>query len=86
MDWILSTEGFLLLQPENFYYYLFGGIAIFLALGFTGAHLLLWTLFFADILWGCSAGQTTWIVFGVFATIFNLPPLRQNIVSRHHWF
>ena len=82
MDWILSTEGFLLLQPENFYYYLFGGIAIFLALGFTGAHLLLWTLFCADILWGCSAGQTTWIVFGVFATIFNLPPLRQNIVSR----
>ena len=82
MEWLLSTQGFLLNYPEHLTYYIIGGISVFLALGFTGAHLLLWTLFIADLLWGFNVSQTVWVIFGTIALVFNFPPLRQNLVSR----
>ena len=80
-DWLLSTQGFLQ-NPELLNYYLIGLVGVTLILGFTGAHLILWTLVVADVLWSFGLGQTSWIVFGIVAVIFNIPPLRQNIISR----
>ena len=58
-----------------------GILVVFLALAYTGASLWLWTIFAAAFLWGFGAPVWLWVIFGVFAVLFNVPPLRQNLVS-----
>ena len=81
MEWILDTNGFLINNPQ-LNYMIIGGVGILVILGFTGAHLLLWTAFVAAILWGIDANTIYWSIFGVVAVIFNLPILRQHLVSK----
>ncbi len=56
-------------------------LALICILGFTGAPLLLWTLFAGAILFAHGTCLPVWIGFGVLAVLFNLPPLRSIIVS-----
>ncbi|MEX0813526.1 MAG: acyl-CoA dehydrogenase [Chitinophagales bacterium] len=58
-----------------------GIVLVFLALAYKGAALWLWTIFAAAFLWGFGAPVWLWAVFGAFAVLFNVPPLRQNLVS-----
>ncbi len=57
-------------------------LGLVVLLGFLGAPLFLWTILAAAYLFGVGASVPVWIVFAVFAAIFNLPPLRANLVSR----
>jgi acyl-CoA dehydrogenase len=56
-------------------------IVIFLALGFNGAPLWLWTIFGFGALWFFQAPQECWIVVGVLAVIFNIPHIRRYVVT-----
>ncbi len=56
-------------------------LALIFVLGFTGAPLILWTIVAAAMLAALGAGVTAWIVFGVLAVIFNIPPIRAILVS-----
>ena len=58
-----------------------GLFVVMIALAYTGAALWLWTLFAAAFLFGIGAPYAVLIVFGIVALLFNVPPLRQNIVS-----
>lgn len=54
---------------------------IVLALGYTGARLILWTLALAAVLVGFGAPTWAFAAFGVVAVIFNLTPLRRLLVT-----
>lgn len=56
-------------------------IALLLTLGFTGAPFFLWTLGAAIVLFLAHATLPFWIVFGVIAVIFNIPPIRALVFS-----
>ncbi|HVK60585.1 MAG TPA: acyl-CoA dehydrogenase [Bdellovibrionales bacterium] len=58
-----------------------GSIVAILALGFTGAPLLLWTLAAAAILWGFAIPMPVIGAFAVIALIFNITPIRRALVS-----
>jgi len=57
-------------------------VVLIFTLGFLGAPLFVWTLFAAALLFGLGASVPVWVVFGVVAVLFNLPPLRAVLVSR----
>jgi acyl-CoA dehydrogenase len=59
-----------------------GIIVLVLALGYAGAALWLWTLATAVVLWGLGAPVWVWVIFVLVASIFNVRPLRKNIVTR----
>lgn len=61
----------------------FTGISflLFFIFGFTGAPLFLWTLLTAAILVACQASETTLIVAGMIAAIFNVRPIRSILIS-----
>ncbi len=80
MEYLLETSGFLIDNTNiNF---IIGKVVLLLVLGFTGAHLIFWTAFVGSILWGIEAPNIAWYIFGGIAAIFNIPFLRQNIVSK----
>jgi acyl-CoA dehydrogenase len=56
-------------------------IVAVVTLGYVGAPLWLWTLLAAGLLYWIKLPVAGWIVFGVLAAIFNLPPLRQLLVT-----
>lgn len=70
-----------LMQQANCGLFTAGAIALIFIFGFTGAPLFLWTLLGAGMLYIYGASQTTWIVAGVIAAIFNIRPLRAVLVS-----
>src|SRR4051812_13572755 len=57
-------------------------ILLSLMLGFVGAPLICWTILAAGILYVAAAPVWLWIAFGVVAIIFNIKPIRTNVVSR----
>lgn len=58
-----------------------GAIVLILALGFTGAPFILWSIGLAILLVGFGAPQALLIAFLVVAVIFNIKPLRILLVS-----
>ncbi|MCM0607001.1 MAG: acyl-CoA dehydrogenase [Xanthomonadaceae bacterium] len=56
-------------------------LILFLALGFIGAPLYVWTAAIAGLFYYLDVTQTYWITFGVIVAIFNLPPLRTIFFS-----
>ncbi len=56
-----------------------GAAALFVALGFFGAPLLLWTLAAAALLYGLAAPAWLWIAFGTAAVVMNVAPLRRML-------
>ncbi|HPI41118.1 MAG TPA: acyl-CoA dehydrogenase family protein, partial [Pseudobdellovibrionaceae bacterium] len=56
-------------------------LLVFLFLGFFGAPVILWTLVLGAFLFYNSVGLGCWVVFGVFALLFNIPLLRQKTSS-----
>lgn len=61
--------------------YALASVLVILALGFTGAPLILWTLAVAAMLIGFGAHPVVLIVFAVVAVVFNIKPLRALLVS-----
>jgi acyl-CoA dehydrogenase len=70
----LATEGMTL-------WAVLGSVIVVLALGFTGAPLLAWTVAIAALLVGF--GAPTWLLgaFVVVAAIFNIRPIRRALIS-----
>ncbi len=58
-----------------------GSVLLVLILGFTGARLIYWTVAGALMLWLFNASLPWWVAYGVLAVIFNLPLLRQRLVT-----
>ena len=56
-------------------------ILLFLIFGYVGVPLWLWSLYLATVLWACHIPIWGWIVFAVVALVFNLPPLRQLLIT-----
>ncbi len=56
-------------------------ILLFVILGYLGVPLWLWTVYIASILGVCQAPVWIWIIFGVIALIFNVPQLRQRLIT-----
>ncbi len=62
-------------------YSIIGAVVILIALGFTGAPFLLWTVFLAAVLVGFGAPVWLLVVAAVVAVIGNIKPLRAALVS-----
>ncbi len=62
-------------------WFLAGSIIVILALGYTGAGLILWTLAIAAILIGFQAPAPFLGIFAAFALIFNISPIRRFLVT-----
>lgn len=62
-------------------YLIAGAVFLFLALGFLGASLWLWTIYAAAVLWIFQAPTWLWIAFAVIAVVFNIPPIRRILVT-----
>src|SRR5262249_35700662 len=62
-------------------WYIVGSVLVVLALGYTGARLILWTIAAAVMLSGFEAPPPVLWVFTALAVIFNLPPLRRTLVT-----
>lgn len=65
---------------------LFGAIAVaailsVITLGYTGAPLWMWTLLTAGMLYWMHLPVAGWILFGILAAVFNLPPIRQLLIT-----
>jgi len=58
-----------------------GIVVVFLALGFNGAPLWLWTIATAGVLVWAGVPTPVLIVAAVVAAVFNLPPIRRVLVS-----
>ena len=56
---------------------------LFVCIGYLGVPLWLWSLYAAAVLGVCQAPFWVWIVFGVTALIFNVPQLRQRLITRY---
>ena len=56
---------------------------ISIGLGYVGVPLWLWTLYFAVILGVFPVPLWGWIVFGIVASIFNIPLLRQRLITTY---
>jgi acyl-CoA dehydrogenase len=63
-------------------YGVIGAILLVFILGFTGAPFILWTIGIAAILVGFGAPMGALIAFLVIAVIFNVKPIRTNLVSK----
>ncbi|WP_019503601.1 acyl-CoA dehydrogenase [Pleurocapsa sp. PCC 7319] len=58
-------------------------ILLFVILGYIGVPLWLWSLYVAAILGICHVPLWGWIIFGVVALTFNLPLLRQRLITAY---
>jgi acyl-CoA dehydrogenase len=58
-------------------------LGLFICLGYIGVPLWLWTLYVAGLLGVCHVSLWGWIVFGILALVFNLPPLRQKLITAY---
>ena len=56
-------------------------IFLFLALGYIGVPLWLWSLYFVLVLSAWNPPIWVWSLFGVVAAILNLPMLRRSLVT-----
>ncbi|BAY24327.1 acyl-coenzyme A dehydrogenase [Calothrix sp. NIES-2100] len=56
-------------------------ILFILFLGYIGVPLWVWSLYFAALLVTVHAPIWTWVIFGAIALIFNIPIIRQNIIT-----
>ena len=56
-------------------------LILFIILGYVGIPLWGWSLYIAAILGVCQAPIWTWTIFGILALVFNIPQLRQLIVT-----
>ena len=56
---------------------------LFICLGYLGVPLWLWSLYVASILGLSQAPLLVWIVFGIVAVIFNIPLLRQRLITAY---
>ncbi|MBI4411575.1 MAG: acyl-CoA dehydrogenase family protein, partial [Deltaproteobacteria bacterium] len=65
----------------NFPWYLAASIIVVLAVGYTGASLVLWTLALAAILIGFNAPVWALTTFAVIALVFNVKPLRTILLT-----
>jgi acyl-CoA dehydrogenase len=63
---------------------LWGLLAVlgYVALGFLGAKLLIWTIYTAVLFWLFGFGPAAWIIVGVPLVLFNIKPLRRILVSK----
>lgn len=52
-------------------------------IGYIGVPLWLWTLYVASFLGVCHVPLWGWIVFSILALVFNLPPLRQKLITAY---
>jgi acyl-CoA dehydrogenase len=57
-------------------------LAVGLTLAFFGAPILAWAAGFALLLLWTSAGVYLWSTFAVFVTLFCLPPVRRNLITK----
>ena len=55
----------------------------FLLLAYFGLPLWLWTLYAATVLGICQIPLWGWIVFAIVALVFNIPPLRQRLITAY---
>lgn len=53
----------------------------FLTLGYIGVPLWTWTIYTATVLWIAQTPIWLWLVFGVVATVLNIPKLRQILLT-----
>ena len=79
-QWLQQLQTFLANQSSG--WLLFGGLIVALFLGFFGTPLFAWTALVAVLLAGLNAPETVWWIFGLIALVFNVPPIRQLLVSR----
>ncbi len=56
-------------------------ILLFVIFGYIGVPLWLWSLYVAAVLWICQTPLWSWIVFGIVALVFNVPQLRQRLIT-----
>ena len=56
-------------------------ILLFVILGYIGVPLWLWSLYIAAVLLICQAPLWGWIIFSILALIFNIPQLRQRLIT-----
>ncbi len=56
-------------------------VLLLLIFGYLGVPLWLWSFYFAGILWAVGVPIWGWVVFGILALIFNLPQLRQILIT-----
>ncbi|MBD2197677.1 MULTISPECIES: acyl-CoA dehydrogenase [Calothrix] len=56
-------------------------VFLLLLLGYIGVPLWVWSLYFATLLVFVHAPIWTWVIFGAIALIFNIPIIRQNIIT-----
>ncbi|KAA3609536.1 MAG: acyl-CoA dehydrogenase [Planctomycetota bacterium] len=80
MSFFTAINGFLYDLPVLLSLLL--AVAGFVALGFTGVSLLWWTGGTAVLLLGLAAPVWLWTVFAAFAVVFNLKPIRRNLVTK----
>ncbi len=68
---------------SNFPQYIPVAAIVFIALIFLWhrAYFILWTLFFAALLWGYAAPEWLWTTFAIIAVIFNIPLIRRFLIS-----
>lgn len=57
-------------------------LLVFLSFGFIGAPLVVWTAATAALMWLLGASAAWWIIIGVPLLFLNLPPLRQQLLTR----
>jgi len=79
MEFLNSISGTFLVANTG--YYVGGTIILALALGYTGAPFILWTLLGLAACVGFAAPQWALITVAVIGVIFNIKPLRQALIS-----
>jgi acyl-CoA dehydrogenase len=62
-------------------WFIVGSVLVVLALGYTGARLILWTIAAVVMLLGFEAPTPVMWIFTALAVVFNLPPLRRTLVT-----
>jgi acyl-CoA dehydrogenase len=78
-DWLVQSPGLSLFAINGILIVV--PLLALLMLGFLGMPVFIWTIAFAIGLWAYGCGTAWWIVFGIFAVIANIKPLRALLVS-----
>ncbi len=76
----IAGYGFFL-QEGIFTAALAAAVLILITLGFLGAPLWVWTVSGFVLLYGFAAPTEAWIVFGALAVVFNIPVIRQYLLT-----
>ncbi|MGE0762146.1 MAG: acyl-CoA dehydrogenase [Bdellovibrionales bacterium] len=78
---ILSTWSGFFLSESLYSWAILGTVIAFLALGFIGAPLWLWTATGAVALFGFAAPEWLWTAYLAASVVFNIKPIRQYLLS-----